>query len=551
MLTNYHTLAYVAASLQSRLLERIISDAFSQERDQLVLRFEGDDEALIASCDRLMNTLFLRSAFSRARANSVNVLPGLVGKRIVGVGMHPVDRVVMLRFFDGTRLDAQFFGAKANVFLLDGSDVVLDAFKDAKHFIGTKPQYRSGEILYDIDALRSRLSAPQLSTLSAMLKNTFPTLGTTLVNEILHRANLSGTIGAMSVGENDILAIQRALSSVLLDMSNPQPRVYFVDDEKKGAPSAFSIIPLSHLDAATGETFADVHEAIRLFISQFRSRTAIDEEVRSLTGKLNQKLQKARRTIDAVESDMRNNSRADDYQRFGDVLMENLHLLRQGDEVFESSDKNLTIPLAKELSPAQNAQKYFERAKRSRAAQRQARDRLVELQEALAPLERLLHLISEIETKEHLKQFMAENENELEQFGIGKKSEQREQLPFRVFTVDGGFEVWAGKSSKNNDELTMKHAKPNDLWFHARGSAGSHVVLKVNSGKGEPGKKAKEQAASIAAYYSKMKNAKMVPVAMTEKKYVRKPKGSAPGSVAVEREKVIFAEPALPQPERG
>ena len=126
------------------------------------------------------------------------------------------------------------------------------------------------------------------------------------------------------------------------------------------------------------------------------------------------------------------------------------------------------------------------------------------------------------------------------------KSDTREHLPFRIFTVDGGFEVWAGKSSKNNDELTMKFAKPNDLWFHARGAAGSHVVLKVNTGKGEPSKKAREQAASIAAYYSKMKNAKQVPVAMTEKKFVRKPKGAAPGSVAVERDKVIFAEPALP-----
>jgi len=103
-----------------------------------------------------------------------------------------------------------------------------------------------------------------------------------------------------------------------------------------------------------------------------------------------------------------------------------------------------------------------------------------------------------------------------------------------------------GKSSANNDVLTLKYGKPNDLWFHARGSSGSHVLLKMNTGRGEPSKKAKTQAAAIAAYYSKMKNAKMVPVAMTQKKYVRKPKGSSPGTVTLEREQVIFAEPALP-----
>ena len=119
-------------------------------------------------------------------------------------------------------------------------------------------------------------------------------------------------------------------------------------------------------------------------------------------------------------------------------------------------------------------------------------------------------------------------------------------MPFRVFTVDGGFEVWAGKSSENNDLLTTRHARPNDLWFHARGAGGSHVVLRVGTGKGEISRKAKEQAASVAAYYSKMKNSGLVPVAMTEKKYVHKRKGTPAGTVMVERETVLLVPPQLP-----
>ncbi|MEK6571387.1 MAG: NFACT RNA binding domain-containing protein, partial [Bacteroidota bacterium] len=115
-----------------------------------------------------------------------------------------------------------------------------------------------------------------------------------------------------------------------------------------------------------------------------------------------------------------------------------------------------------------------------------------------------------------------------------------------VFTVTGGFEVWAGKSSENNDLLTMKYAKPNDLWFHARGGSGSHVVLKVGTGSGNPSKEAIEKAASIAAYYSKMKNATMVPVAYCERKYVRKSKGAPAGTVSLQHEKVLFVEPGLP-----
>jgi predicted ribosome quality control (RQC) complex YloA/Tae2 family protein len=194
----------------------------------------------------------------------------------------------------------------------------------------------------------------------------------------------------------------------------------------------------------------------------------------------------------------------------------------------------------------QNAQRYFDRAKRSRLSARETATRSGTLQLRLERAEELLARLEPVRTEQELSAFMLHNMQDLEDLGLGPRTRARAELPFRVFSVDGGFEVWAGKSSTNNDLLTLKHAKPNDLWFHARGASGSHVVLKVASAKGEPSKKAKQQAASIAAYYSKMKNASTVPVAMTEKKYVRKPKGGSPGTAVLEREKVLFVEPCLP-----
>ena len=83
-------------------------------------------------------------------------------------------------------------------------------------------------------------------------------------------------------------------------------------------------------------------------------------------------------------------------------------------------------------------------------------------------------------------------------------------------------------------------------WFHARGSSGSHVVLKAGTGKGQPSKRAIEQAASLAAYYRKMKNSQTAPVAMTQRKYVRKPRRAPAGKVTLDREKLLFVEPKLP-----
>ncbi|MEO8166840.1 MAG: NFACT family protein [bacterium] len=549
MLTNYYTLTYLCSSLKSQLAARQISAAFSQEKEQLVLQLSDLDDALLVSTERTANTLYLRPNFSRARANSADVLKGCVDQVIKEITMHPVDRVIMFHFESGTRMDVRFFGAKANVVLVDKDETIFDAFKDAKNLVGTRVEYRTGEIVYDVDALRRRFTKPQLATLGTILKEEFPTLGTTLAKEVLHRAQLPSNVGAMSVTEEQIQSMQLALSNVLSDLATPKARLYFQDDGAMNkTASAFSIIPLFHLGGLREEVFDNVHEAIRVFLSGRRRQEDIGDQKKSMIGKLSQKLQKARRSSAAIEDDLKNAERAEEYQRFGELLMSHLTEAKKGDKTLTTNDHLdvVEIPLSKELSPVQNAQKYFEKAKRSRSAQEQASGRLREMRTSIAPAEQLLEELEKVRTKDELKEFITKHKNELEEFGIGPKSEIKEHLPFRIFTVDGGFEVWAGKSSKNNDELTMKFAKPNDLWFHARGAAGSHVVLKVNTGKGEPSKKAREQAASIAAYYSKMKNAKQVPVAMTEKKFVRKPKGAAPGSVAVEREKVIFAEPALP-----
>ncbi len=545
MLTSYHTLSCVTENLRRLLLGKTIVEAFTQERDQLVLRFAGLDEALVISCGRALHTAYFRPNFNRARANSADVLARSLDQTIAAVQMHPVERVVMFKLESGLSLDARFFGAKTNVVLIDEKGVIVDAFKDAKKIVGTAASYRSAELLYDIGAFRKNLASPTSGSVYSVLKETFPTLGSTLAKEVLHRATIASSLDAKGVSEQDISAIQSSMSAVFAEIAKPKPKVFL---RKDGKPLTFSLIPLHHLGEYSVQEFDDVDNAIRFWVSRVRSHEFVDDKKKSLVGKLQQKLSKMQRTIEAVENDLRNNSRAQEYQESGELLMANLQEIKPGDEKFVVRKEGgvIEIPLVKGLAPAQSAQRYFEKAKRSRTAQKRATERLHALRASVAPATKLLSLLHEVNWKEELKEFMYKYNTELEEFGIGEKSEHRETLPFRVFIVDGGFEVWAGKSSKNNDELTLKHAKPNDWWFHARGASGSHVVLKVNTGKGEPGKRAKEQAAGIAAYYSKMKNAKMVPVAMTEKKYVRKPKGASPGSVMVEREKVIFAEPALP-----
>jgi predicted ribosome quality control (RQC) complex YloA/Tae2 family protein len=383
------------------------------------------------------------------------------------------------------------------------------------------------------------------------LKKLFPTLGSTLVREILHRSGLVSTAKSSEVDDSALSRIARSTEMIISELGKPSPLVYSQRDNGRETPSTFSLVELHHLDDLDKKQFDDINDAIRFFISRRYTSRAFDNQKEKLVSAIHQQIRKAQRSVGAIEQDMLKTDRGKEYELIGKSLMTNLGSLTKGMKTAHLmlDGQAFEAVLDARLSPVENAQRYFDKAKKTKLAQQQGATRLDELRRKIRRGEALLAHLDTVTTKGEIKEFTTERAVALEEFGLGEKSREREQLPFRIFSVDGGFEVWAGKSSANNDLLTMKFAKPNDLWFHARGSSGSHVVLKVGTGKGEVSKRAKEQAAAIAAYYSKMKGATMVPVAMTEKKYVRKPKGSPPGTVVLEREKVIFAEPKLPYEE--
>jgi len=125
-------------------------------------------------------------------------------------------------------------------------------------------------------------------------------------------------------------------------------------------------------------------------------------------------------------------------------------------------------------------------------------------------------------------------------------TEQVSPVKARRFELPGGWEVLVGRSNRENDIVTHRLARPADLWFHARGAAGSHVVLRTGGHSDPPSRRILEQTAAIAAYHSKARTSAMVPVVYTEKRYVRKPRKAPPGVAVCMREKVLMIEPGLP-----
>ena len=226
----------------------------------------------------------------------------------------------------------------------------------------------------------------------------------------------------------------------------------------------------------------------------------------------------------------------------GDMILAHLRLVKKGaSEVtlpgFEGTSEMIVLDPA--LSPQRNAERFYDRAGRAE----RARARLPALiQEAEFRVVELSELLDRVRAGEASADEIREVLPESGTGGRGTASAPGPTLPYRRYWTSGGLEVRVGRGSEANDQLTFKHSAPNDIWLHARHSAGAHVVLRWTGGETPPARDL-EQAANLAALHSEARTSGSVPVDWTRRKYVRKPRKAPPGSVQLDRAKTLFVAP--------
>ncbi len=273
---------------------------------------------------------------------------------------------------------------------------------------------------------------------------------------------------------------------------------------------------------------------------------------------------RAAKGLRQVEKRLDEASREPELRAQAELLTAHLSEIRRGLKTvtlpaFDGSG-DVEIALDPKLDPRGNVDRLFKKARRLARGREESEtqraiqeaeieevDRALEQLEPPPPAERLRELARAIAPS-----VLAATERGAPAKSVTEEEpERRGSLPPgftpRVYELPGGWEVWVGRNSKQNDELTHRHASQKDVWFHARGCQGSHAVLRVSSGKGEPDKDTILRAAAIAAFHSKARNAGLVPVAYTEKRYVRKPRKSPVGTAVMMREKVVMVRPAVPE----
>lgn len=254
----------------------------------------------------------------------------------------------------------------------------------------------------------------------------------------------------------------------------------------------------------------------------------------------------------------------DEHRRRAEALAACLHTVRQGQARCEVADLRdgapLVIELDPALTPAANLDALFHRARKAErgrevmaAGLAGARARCEALRQSLAALSALPEEGAGLERLAATQAWLSAQAGGDEEAGPGgapapgraRRGDDEPSRPFRRYLVDGRWEVWVGRSSRENDELTHGAAHARDLWFHAHGAAGSHVILRTRGRPELVPRAVVEKAAALAAMHSKARHASLAPVVWTERRYVRKPRKAPPGQAVTLQAHTLMVEPGI------
>lgn len=260
---------------------------------------------------------------------------------------------------------------------------------------------------------------------------------------------------------------------------------------------------------------------------------------------LKKRIKKAARRVEVLRGDLDKAARYKDYARYGELLKTNLHAMKKGHEhltvvdYFDPAMPELIIPLDPSKGPQGNMDDYFKKHRKHVAAEREIRPRLAQAEKDL----NALHMEGS-----NLERGLSEpapfSGPARGAFPTGPPSHTKAKRearsgPFRRFVSSDGMPIYVGRNARENEALTFGEARPDDLWLHAHGTPGSHVVLRLEKGV-DPSHETLRDAATLALLYSDLKKSGKGEVLYTRRKYVRKVKDKSPGTVTVTQEKTIF-----------
>ncbi len=320
-------------------------------------------------------------------------------------------------------------------------------------------------------------------------------------------------------------------------------------NESKTKIMDFSVVPLRQYSHLPQKDFLTVSNLLEQFYYERDKLERIKQKNSDLLHHLNNKLERSYKKLGIQQNEYKKSQDASIYKLYGELITANIYALKKGmdkailSNFYSEKQEKIEVSLNPNLTPSENAQKYFKKYTKSKNAIQQLNIQIQATKEEIYYLESQIENIkncTELEEIEEIKE-------ELRKEGYLSRSNKKPSknpltsTPLHFVSSDG-FDIYVGKNNRQNDSLTLRFASEKDLWLHTKNIPGSHVIIKDDDMKKIPEQTLLE-AASLASYYSKSRNSNKVPVDYTKAKYVKKPKGAKPGMVIYENNQTIYVTP--------
>lgn len=579
-------LASVCGELENKLAGGRIERIYQPGKIELVVLVykPGSRQKLLLSADpknaRVHLTTAARENPSAPPLFCMVLRKHLEGGRITGFFQPGLERVLVIKiesrdelgFLAEKHLICEIMGKHSNIILYDpSSETVVDGIKRYSHavsrfrevlpgrpYLSPPSQGKLNPLALEEGQFRQACLEAHLETpLPKVLQQQFEGLSTVTCREIIYRAGLSPDIILDHCGDYEFRVIWDAFHRVIsgADRGVFEP---CLATGKKGEPLDYAALDLSHLGQINRH--GEMNSLLDTFFTARDNLERLAREKNSVTSLLNKETAKLEKKLNLYTEDFDNTAGAEKLRLYGELLTANLYRLEKGmaeitlENYHEEGSPPVTIPLDPQRTPVENAQAYFKKynkAKRTREALEsligQARDELVYLEGIKAAAD----YASDLRELDEIRQELVE-QGYLKQPPPGRvtgkqKKEKHVPRPLSFVSIDG-FQLFVGKNNRQNDVLTTKMARGEDIWLHAKDIPGAHVIIRTEGKEAPPA--TLMEAAGLAALFSKAGKSKNVPVDYTLKKHVHKPKGARPGMVIYEHQKTIMAAPDEELPER-
>ena len=445
------------------------------------------------------------------------------------------------------RMYIEIMGKHSNIIFTDENNKIIDSIKRISANMSSLREVLPGREYFLPEELKKKdllntgleefieiLKSKEYPLVKSIYMN-FAGISPLIAEEIILRASLLSQAPSTSLSELEYTHLFHTIHNLLEDINthNFNPNIIYKGEEA----IEFSSINLYSYEGKEykRESFDSVSKMLYDFYSSREAFVLNRQKSSDLRRIVNTALERASKKYDLQEKQLQDADKKDIYRVYGDLLNTYGYSLKGGEssfttENFYDDNKEITIPLDKNKSAKENAKKYYDKyAKLSRTTKALSEEILKTKNdiEHLQSIQTALEVSSDNESLSQIRQ-------ELVDFGYIKKhsSAKKQKIashPYHYISSDG-YDIYVGKNNYQNEELTFKVATGNDWWFHAKGIPGSHVILKSNNEEELPDR-AYEEAAALAAFYSKAKDADKVEVDYIQKKNIKKVAGAAPGFV--------------------